>query len=155
MRAHQGRLHSGPGPGLEVHAASFIRERRMVLDAALLKRPSELRRILVHELFHFVWARLGNPARRQYLALLEAECAAGARGELGWSSEMRKHSLAGAPLNSRAWREYACESFCDTAAWLWARRASHREFTLKPRFKNARARWFSHLSSHRQGAFRI
>ena len=40
-----------------VHAGSFLRERRIVFDCTQAEFP----RILVHELFHFVWLRLGNP----------------------------------------------------------------------------------------------
>ena len=53
-----------------VHAATFIRQRRIVLDAELLRSDAELRRILIHELFHFVWARLANAVRRSFEELL-------------------------------------------------------------------------------------
>jgi hypothetical protein len=127
--------------GQEVHAATFIRQRRIVLDRALLASRAELRRILVHELFHFVWVRLSNAQRRGYVGALEDERAARARGELGWSAEMRKRTL-GAPAG-RAWREYVCESFCDTAAWLYSGVRRHGEFTLAPRFRERRAAWFA------------
>src|ERR1700704_6470319 len=87
-RAHRGKLLSGrAGPGREVHAGSFLRQRRIVLDAALKKKPRELARILTHELFHFAWLRLGNPQRRRYEDLLQAEIRKRVRGELGWSAE--------------------------------------------------------------------
>jgi hypothetical protein len=41
-----------------------------------------------------------------------------------------------------AWRRYACESFCDSAAWLFAGLRDHDEFTLALRFRRQRARWF-------------
>lgn len=124
----------------EVHAATFIRQRRIVLDRALLARRTELSRILIHELFHFVWVRLSNAQRNGYGAALEDELAARARGELGWSSEMRKQAL-GARAGC-AWREYICESFCDTAAWLYSGARRHEEFTLAQRFRKRRAAWF-------------
>ena len=74
LRSHRGKLLSGKAaPGKEVHATSFLRQRRMVLDAALKKQPGELARILTHELFHFAWLRLGNPKRRSYEDLLRGE----------------------------------------------------------------------------------
>ena len=127
--------------GQEVHAATFIRQRRIVLDRALLASRAELGRILVHELFHFVWVRLSNAQRHGYAAAIENELEARARGELGWSAEMRKRALASRA--GRAWREYVCESFCDTAAWLYSGVRRHQEFTLAPRFRERRAAWFA------------
>ena len=72
-----------------VHAGSFLRERRIALDCTRAEFP----RIFVHEVAHFIWLRLGNPARLRYEDLLRAEIAARARGELGWSAEWRKHAL--------------------------------------------------------------
>ena len=115
------------------HAGAFLRERRIAFDCT---RP-EFPRIFVHELFHFVWLRLGNPARRSFEDLVEKEWRAGARGELGWSAEWRKDELT-APdigLRSRRWREYCCESFCDTAAWLYSGVENHEEFTRDSRLR--------------------
>lgn len=128
--------------GTAVHAATFIRLRRMVLDAQLLESNVELRRIVIHELFHFVWVRLGNHVRRSFEELLKTQRTA--RGELGWSSEYRKQELAGRDIRERSkrWREYCCEAFCDTAAFLYARRKSHDEFTLAPRYRQKRIAWF-------------
>ena len=126
--------------GQEVHAATFIRRRLIVLDRALLTRRSELHRILIHELFHFAWVRLGNGLRRQYEAAVREEIRSRARGELGWSAEMRKKALA--ERSGRIWREYVCESFCDTAAWLYSGVRKHEEFTLARRFRKRRAAWF-------------
>jgi hypothetical protein len=122
-----------------VHAGAFLRERRIAFDCT----QAELPRIFVHELFHFVWLRAGNPVRRSFEELLAAEWAAGARGELGWSAEWRKLALAGGEVRrrGRAWREYCCESFCDTAAWLYTG-GRHPEFTLSGRCRKKRARWF-------------
>ena len=130
--AHGLRDRRGP-----VHAGAFLRERRIAFDCTRAEFP----RIFVHELAHFVWLRLGNPRRRSYEALLRAEHA---RGELGWSAEWRKLALTPRHCHdrSRAWREYCCESFCDTAAWLWSGLARHSEFTLPARARIRRARWF-------------
>jgi hypothetical protein len=129
-----------------VHAATFIRKRRIVLDFALMGEPAELRRILVHELFHFAWLRMGNSRRWSFEDLLRQEAKRGVRGELGWSAEWRKDALTrrDSARRSRRWREYACESFCDTAAWRYAAIASHEEFTLAGRYRAARREWFRH-----------
>jgi hypothetical protein len=107
----------------------------------LRKEPQELARIFVHELFHFVWVRLGNGRRTSYGRLLQGELAARARGELGWSAQERKSAADGIE-NGRAWRAYVCESFCDTAAFLYAGCERHEEFTLRPRWSRRRALWF-------------
>lgn len=141
LRARRGHLHSGPGePGQPVHAASFIRVRKIVLDSALRSSRGELLRVALHELFHFAWVRLGNPARRSFELLLEGELAARARGELGWSAEFRKRRVR--KEDQRAWRDYLCESFCDSAAWFFGGLRQHDEFTLARRFRNRRAEWF-------------
>jgi hypothetical protein len=95
-------------------------------------------------LFHFVWLRAGNPLRRSWEAILKAEHAAHARGELGWSAEWRKQALrtADSRARSRRWREYCCESFCDTAAWLYSGVRRHPEFTLGRRSCSRRRLWF-------------
>jgi len=151
-RAWLGRLPEVTGPpvrierarGLRdrhgpVHAGAFLRERRIALDCA----AAEFRRILTHELFHFVWWRAGNPARRSFERLLEREWRADARGELGWSAEWRKLALREGDLRrrTRRWREYCCESFCDTAAWLYGDAPWHKEWTLPRRFRPARRAW--------------
>jgi hypothetical protein len=123
-----------------VHAGAFLRERRIAFDCA----AREFSRIFAHELFHFVWWKAGNSARRSFERLLEGERKLGARGELGWSAEWRKDALRAAEVRarSRRWREYCCESFCDTAAWLYARAERHAEFTLESRFRPGRRAWF-------------
>ena len=130
--------------GEPAHAATFLRERRIVLETQLRRSRREFSRILVHELFHFVWLRLGNAKRRRYEDLLAAEIRKGVRGELGWSAEWRKLRLRARDWNrrTRRWREYCCESFCDTAAWLYAGIVGHDEFTLGRRFRSTRRRWF-------------
>jgi hypothetical protein len=124
----------------EVHAAAFLRERRIAFDCS----PEEFPRIFVHELFHFVWARAGNPMRWRYEQLLRGERRAGVRGELGWSAEWRKRALPEVEVRRRGrrWREYCCESFCDTAAWLYSGTPRHPEFTLATDWRRRREAWF-------------
>ena len=124
-----------------VHGGSFLRERRIALDCT----RAELPRIFVHEAAHFIWLRLGNPRRLSYEALLRGEIAQNAGGELGWSAEWRKNALSAEELldRSRRWREYCCESFCDTSAWLYSGMSRHPEFTLATRWRNRRKLWFS------------
>ena len=128
-----------------MYAGSFIRKREIVLDRELERQPRELARILVHELFHFAWVRLGNPTRRSYEALVRQEWKRRARGELGWSAESRKRELSGRPMRgarSPRWRDYLCESFCDTAAWIYSGVHRHPEYTLAARHRKRRAEWF-------------
>lgn len=142
LRAWRGRFLPAADPrGAEVHAATFIRRREIVLDAALRRDRRDFSRILVHEIFHFAWVRLGNPRRREFERLLAAEAR---RGELGWSAEMRKRVLRPRDRvnRTRAWREYVCESFCDTGAWLYSGVRRHAEFTLPLRFRPRRRAWF-------------
>lgn len=145
LTADRRRLYSNRPYGQPVYAGSFIRKRQIVLDRELERRPRELARILVHELFHFAWVKLGNPARRSYEALLRAEWKKRARGELGWSAESRKREiLSGSERSGRstAWRDYLCESFCDTAAWIYSGVHRHPEYTLAARHRDRRAEWF-------------
>ncbi len=131
------------------HAASSIPKRIILLDSGLLSQPGEFDRILMHELFHFVWVRLSNQTRRDWELLLTRELRQKVRGELGWSAEWRKHklSLPDALDRTPSWRCYVCESFCDTAAWLYADLRSTdpgtAEFTLRPSARPARRRWFA------------
>ena len=123
---------------MPVHAASFIKRREIVLETQLLCRPRKLQLILAHEVFHFVWARLGNPRRAQYAELVFTELESGARGELGESSEGWKlEAVAGGDL-----KNYICESFCDTAAWLYSGVKRSAEFTLAARWREKRRAWF-------------
>jgi len=144
IHRHPG-LRDGRGP---VHAGSFLRERRIAIDCS----ASEFVRVFVHEVFHFVWLRLGNPRRWSYEEVLGAEIASRARGELGWSAEWRKRELRGPDVNrrTRLWREYCCESFCDSAAWVYSGVKRHEEFTLSSRFVAIRRQWFSDLGAIRE-----
>jgi hypothetical protein len=137
------RLHTFPGLQDRrgpVHAVSFLRDRRIAFDCTAAEFP----RIFVHELFHFVWLHAGNPVRWSFEEVIRGECQARAKGELGWSAEWRKAELTAEDLlaRERPWREYICESFCDTAAWLYSGMRRHPEFTLAQRYRAARQRWF-------------
>jgi len=114
------------------------------LGAEVLDRVGEFERILVHELFHFAWVRLSNQIRRSWEGILASELSAGAAGELGWSAEWRKRKLTRADVRDRSpgWRRYACESFCDTSAWLYSGLRRHDEFTLSGPMRHLRKRWF-------------
>jgi hypothetical protein len=131
-----------------VHAGAFLRERRIAFSCS----ASEFARVFVHEIFHFVWLRLGNPRRQSYEEMLRAEIAAKARGELGWSAELRKRDLREKDVRrrTRLWREYCCESFCDSAAWMYSGLARHEEFTLAGRFRARRRDWFVELTEARE-----
>jgi hypothetical protein len=93
---------------------------------------------------------LSNQTRWSWEDLLRSEFHARATGELGWSAEWRKDKLTrmdrargtAALPSTPPWRRYACESFCDSAAWLFSGLRDHGEFTLAPRFRQRRARWF-------------
>ena len=135
-------LRRSLGPHL---AATHIPQRRILLDAEVLASKGEFERILVHEIFHFVWVRLSNPTRRSWEGVLAAEFATRAPGELGWSAEWRKQKLTRADVRGRtpAWRRYACESFCDTSAWLCAGLTRHGEYTLSAAPRRIRRQWFA------------
>jgi hypothetical protein len=128
--------------GNAAHAATYIRRRLILLDEELIGIPREHERILAHELFHFVWVRLGNTVRRSWEELLRAELDARARGETGWSAEWRKRALSAEDKAGRSvrWREYCCESFCDTGAWLAT--GEEPELTLAARHCGRRRKWF-------------
>ena len=57
-----------------------------------------LRLIIIHELFHFVWIRLGNKGRTQFSELLRDEYKHRARGELGGFSSCEEVILGGSRL---------------------------------------------------------
>lgn len=133
-------------------AGASIPRRLILLDAAVLARRGEFERILIHELFHFAWVRLSNQKRVAWEQVLAGELQAGVKGELGWSAEWRKEILmrADARLRTPKWRRYACESFCDSAAWMFAGLRAHDEFTLAPSSRRLRRKWFAEqfLASH-------
>jgi hypothetical protein len=151
LSAAGSKLYSHGQQGQPVHAATFIRRREIVLDDELRAKPKELTRILTHELFHFAWVRLSNQARQSYESILLEERRRHARGELGWSAEWRKAALLqNKPAHSPSWRDYVCESFCDTAAWLYGRIRRHDEFTLAERNRRRRAEWFRSAFQNRR-----
>jgi len=123
------------------HAATSIPQRLILLDRGLLTCEGDFERILVHEIFHFVWVRLSNRTRRDWGDLLASERGS---GELGWSAEWRKRKLKASDARERSpqWKRYARESFCDSAAWLFADLKSHEEFTLGARSGRGRKAWF-------------
>jgi hypothetical protein len=128
--------------GNPAHAATSIPARLIILDAELKKKPRGHNRILLHECFHFVWVRLGNPVRWSWEKHLVEEKETGARGEAGWSAEWRKKNLSASDVRGRtiAWREYCCESFCDTAAWIVGGMVA--ENTLGVARRRSRIAWF-------------
>jgi hypothetical protein len=131
------------------YAVSYIPERYLVLERALFRRRIEHGRILYHELCHFLWPRLGNRRRRRFQELIRRELRERVRGELGYSSEIRKASLLAASRQgisrralARQQRDYFCECFCDTGAYVLLgdeRRAKHSEFTLSRAARKRRA----------------
>jgi len=127
------------------HASTSIPRRVILLDAGVLALRGEFERILTHELFHFVWVRLSNPVRRDWEHVLGSEIRRRIRGELGWSAEWRKKSLGvkSRRIRDPRWRRYACESFCDTAAWIFAGLRWHDEYTLPRGARLIRRRWFA------------
>lgn len=140
LTASRGKLLSGAGFGKAVHAASYLRSRQMTLESELLANETELTRILLHELFHFIWLRLSNARRASYQALVLAEWRRRSRGEAGWSAEHVKARIK-KPGRSRLWRLYVCESFCDSGAAYAARLTAHPEFTLAKSFWDKRSQW--------------
>ncbi len=146
LTAYRGKLLSGfPDLGTAIHAAAFIRQRRIVLESTLLRRPDMLRLILIHEVFHFVWVRLDNRSRREFAALLRREIKAGARGELGESAAVRKAALRSQGHlhpRSKSWPDYVCESFCDTAAWFYSGSPVSLEFKVARKWAILRRQWF-------------
>jgi len=125
-------------------AASSIPRRLILLDAEVLLDRGDFERILIHEIFHFIWVRLSNQKRRAWEILLAEQLASRTPGELGWSAERRKRKLTRQDARGRTvkWRRYVCESFCDTAAWRYAGLRRHEEFTLPPAARRARGAWF-------------
>jgi hypothetical protein len=148
LRAYRGKLLSGSSEkGHVVHAASFLPERRIVLERQLLIQSRDLRLILTHELFHFVWRRLGNRVRAEFDSLIRSEFRSRARGALGESSGVAREPLTDqdAVIRSQKWKNFVCESFCDTAAWLHAGVAESEHFRLAQRWKRVRGTWFAGL----------
>jgi hypothetical protein len=126
-------------------AGASIPQRLILLDSAVFARRGEFERILIHELFHFAWVRLSNQKRMAWEQILQTELRKRAKGELGWSAERRKKVLtrSDARLRTAQWRRYACESFCDSAAWVFSGLRDHDEFTLSAAPRRIRRHWFA------------
>jgi len=141
----RGKLLSGAEVGTPVYAAAFLRQRRIVLESGLLSDPAVLRFIFVHELFHFVWMRLSNRVRDEYSRLIAYEMERGARGELGESSAVKKAAIGkGTPSGpvTALWRDYVCESFCDSAGCLFTGAPVHESAKLGKAWTAIRRHWF-------------
>jgi hypothetical protein len=138
------RVEVRPSLGPQL-ASTSIPRRLILLDAEVLRKRGDFERILIHEVFHFAWCRLPNATRHSWEMLLMSELDRHAPGELGWSAEWRKAKLKPRDVSRRtpAWRRYACESFCDSAAWLFAELRRHEEFTLPAGFRRVRRSWFT------------
>jgi hypothetical protein len=146
LTAHRGKLLSGADAGVPVHAAAFIRRRLIVLETALFSQPERLRFIVIHEIFHFVWARLSNGQRRAFTDLLADEIRRGVKGEAGESADLKKRLIQKEALR-RLWRDYACESFCDSGAAFFSGAATNEHFTLADRWAKRRHLWLSHAGA--------
>lgn len=109
----------------------------------MLKTPRVLERIFVHEVFHFVWSRLGRKLRDSYERLVLAEFRRDVGGELGWSAESLKLKLTHIDRHARnrRWKDYLCESFCDTAGWMFGTANRYSEMTLDRESRDHRRRW--------------
>lgn len=144
LTAYRGNLLSKSPKGDAVYAGCFLRKRKIILDEQMLRTPRVLERIFVHEVFHFVWSKLGSKLRASFEDLLYEEARNGVVGELGWSAESMKLQLANSDMENgtRRWKDYACESFCDTAGWLFGRARQYSEMTLGCEERDARRRWF-------------
>ena len=143
LRAYRGKLISGGDIGTAVHAASFLRDRRIILDRALLRNTAERDRILLHEIFHFVWWKLIERHRREYQEMIECEQARFVPGEMGWSAQWRKEALrdVDGAIGTRRFHEYLCESFCDSAAAHVLQLRNHPEITLPASARRVRTLW--------------
>ncbi len=131
------------GADRTAQAVSYINTRLVVLRRRLFRQHRLGQRLFYHELCHFLWPRLGTPRRRAFDRVLRRELRAGVRGELGYTAALCKQAL-GRRRSGAPWREYVCESFCDTGAYALLRatgvasRARSVEFTLGRRQRAAR-----------------
>ena len=144
LTAWRGKLLSKSPKGDAVYAGSFLRKRKIVLDDQMLRTPRVLERIFVHEVFHFVWSKLGSTLRRSYEQVVLEEIDSGVLGELGWSAESMKLELSAWAVENRTrrWKDYLFESLCDTAGWLFGSARQYSEMTLGRAERDARRRWF-------------
>ena len=115
----------------------------------MLRTPRVLERIFVHEVFHFVWSKLNHATRRSWDSLIRAEMENGVRGEFAWSAELAKQRVTPDSManHTRRWKDYLCESFCDTAAYCFGNTLPHSEMTLDSFTRRSRRAWVSaHLT---------
>ncbi|HYO82281.1 MAG TPA: hypothetical protein VES20_12830 [Bryobacteraceae bacterium] len=143
LTAWRGQLLSKSHKGDAVYAGCFLRKRQITLDASMLRTPRVLERIFIHEVFHFVWSKLDQATRRSWDALIRAEVKSSVRGELAWSAESMKNRVTAADMQqrSRRWKDYLCESFCDTAAWYFGTVRRYAENTLDRDTRDQRRAW--------------
>jgi hypothetical protein len=144
LTAYRGKLLSGADVGTPVHAGAFIRQRIVILESSLFAYIDRLRLILTHELFHFVWVRLSNEKRREFAGLLAEELRRGARGETGESAGIKKRLVRSRwPIDQQSplWRDYVCESFCDSGAACFSPAAVNDHFTLAASWAKCRYEW--------------
>lgn len=144
LTAYRGKLLSRSPKGDAVYAGSYLRKRKIILDEQMTRTPRILERIFVHEVFHFVWSKLPNNLRLSFEEMVAAEFDDGVLGELGWSAESMKLQLTRSDRDNRTrrWKDYICESFCDTAGWLFGRTRHYSEMTLGREERSVRRRWF-------------
>ena len=151
LTAWRGQLLSRSHKGDAVYAGSFLRKRKIVLDKHMLQAPRLLERIFIHEVFHFIWSRLGTPLRESFQKLIESEFDNAVPGELGWSAESMKLKLQAGDRESRSrrWKDYVCESFCDTGGWCFGTAKRYSENNLSPESRRARRAWMRQNLLHR------
>jgi len=130
-------LESGPGPGEEVFAASFVARREIVLASELLDHAPALVEIFAHEIYHFAWCRLGNPERAAWADLLRIETKP---KHAGLSSRLRYDEFI-QQATDRRWKNYICEAFCDTAGAMTLPKAN---------ISSQRKRWLESLRERRK-----
>lgn len=151
LTAWRGKLLSNALKGDAVYAGCFLKKRRIVLEEQMLRTPRVLERIFVHEVFHFAWSKLGARRRASFEKLIAGEIRASREGELGWSAESIKLRLTHSDRKNRTrrWKDYLCESFCDTAGWFFGSARKYSEMTLSRECREARRRWFrEHVQQH-------
>ena len=150
LHARRGKMVAGRlASGEAIHAGALLSKRRVTFDSGLLDDAPELMRIMAHELFHFVWRRLDNATRLDWEQLLASERT---RFDLGWSAESRRRAMTreDVRLRTKRWREYCCEAFSDTAAWIFSSGLPHDEFSLPTAARQERRRWFRRLLRERK-----
>src|SRR5260370_25410300 len=82
--------------GAQMAGVSLPR-RLVLLDPVVLRQRGDFERIMVHEIFHFVWRRLSNPRRLSWEHVIAAELVRCAAGEPGSSAECRKNKAKPSP----------------------------------------------------------